>query len=279
MKQQVSLEIFKDPMNVASIPYQRRAGVFQDENRKQLAKTAYENEVPKCCRCSKYGKDANVQLVDGYHRCEDCYMLSLEYIFLAYEPRSKWSGVDPRDASHFIRLALDEGWSVSKLSFLHDADHATDDVDSNFKFNRKIKLVSVYKRVRKDRYREIVNGGVKIMLVTGHRQKSREMKDNTRNSEAFRTLVLSRRDETWKRWKSVNVSELENFTKPLRDPKYGGFKFPLKQFLQIVLPYWEFEAAKLRSYSPEESTTKELDPYFMGLKKFVEETSVGSEDD
>lgn len=146
--------------------------------------------------------------------------------------------MDPNDAVHLIKRCIAEDWDVLTFATQHQADHATDDLDPNLPYNRKIENVSTILKLV-PRMQEIELGDVKFRNTDSHACKGLMEGDYVRNTTAIRDLLYRRKDATVAYAQTLNVDELLKFTEPLRDPLHGGTNFNLKEFLYAVLPHWE----------------------------------------
>lgn len=177
----------------------------------------------------------------GFFSCLCCVTRSLEYVLFTFHPESEHSGIHPNNAVHLIGMALTENWDVYDLCSRLQADHATDDWDEDVLYNRK---TNSYSQIRYHTYRfqEILLGDLQFIEIGEHQAKTREEGDNKRSEPAFRALYESRHQRTVEYARKLDISALEEFTAPTRDPDYGGFNFDLHSFLITVLPYWEAKA-------------------------------------
>jgi hypothetical protein len=173
--------------------------------------------------------------------CDGCFQISLEAIYFAYHPLSKWTGMGPNDAVHLIKECLAEDWDVLTFAAPLQGDHATDDLDPTLRYNRKIESVSTILKLV-PRMQEIKLGDVKFRNAESHAPKELVEGDYIRNTNAIRELIRSRTAATVAYARNLDVKELLEFTEPLRDPVHGGTNFNLRDFLYAVLPYWESRA-------------------------------------
>ena len=71
-----------------------------------------------------------------------------------------------------------------------------------------------------------------------HCKKTRALGDN-RKSKEHKELLRKRDADTKKFVETIDVSDLLQFSEPLRDEIHGGYDFDLPQFLLWVRPHWQ----------------------------------------
>ena len=182
--------------------------------------------------------------------------MSLEKVWFALHPGSRWSGFTGNSAIYLIDHAISKGWGVYKVSTLIEGDHATDDKDETFLYNRKTSEFRTLKRQSHQhtlagctrRFQEILNGLVEMRPKMDHACKTYD-NDSFRRSKASRSLHKKRDAATKKYVKTLDVSELFQFTAPLRHSTQGGYNWKFVEFLHWVRPYWE---AKVEDLTPKE---------------------------
>ena len=182
------------------------------------------------CHASQDGKHSGVT--------NTTFQISLEVLWFAYHLLSKWSAMDPNDAVHLIKECLAEDWDVLTFARAHQGDHATDALDPEYPYNRKIENVATILKLV-PRMQEIKLGDVKFRDTNSYFRKRFMEGDFDRDTTLICELLYRRKDATVAYARTLNVDDLLEFTEPLRDPVHGGTNFPLKGFLYTVLPFWE----------------------------------------
>jgi hypothetical protein len=177
-----------------------------------------------------------------------CYNQDCERILFAFSPESKHSGMmdDPDGAVHLIKKALREGWDVTTTAKYIAAHYKTDDTDENVLINRKTKksgLSTIFNR--EDRMKEIKNGSISFTSVGNHRVKAHIDGDVFRTTtQKFIDLHKKREAATALYLDTLDVDDLLEFTDKIHQE---GLKWPFKQFLTAVLPWWQRREAQSSS--------------------------------
>lgn len=182
--------------------------------------------------------------------------MALEKVWLALHPGSQWSGFTGNSAIYLIDHAISKGWGVYKVSSLIEGDHATDD-DETSPYNRKTGEYCSFKRQSHQptlagctrRFQETLNGLLKMNEKMDHWCKTFD-NDSFRKTKSSRSLHKKRDAATKKYVETLDVSELLQFTAPLRHSTQGGYNWNFVEFLHWVRPYWE---AKVEDLTPKET--------------------------
>lgn len=171
--------------------------------------------------------------------------MALEYIWFTFHPLSQYSQIFPINALSLIDMAICNGWNALELSAQLEADHKTNDADEQSEYNRKTDCYSnIYTQTR--RFQELKHGQLGFIDSNGHKLKTIQSADSSRNQKKFQELWRKRKAATEAFVEMINVDNIMEFTAPLRHPTQGCFNFDLPEFLFWVRPHWVEKAAQVQ---------------------------------